>query len=80
MSNTIHPIEPAMGGETTNSVVGGGFKVRVSMAPVGLIPLNPVWIMGALTLVFSIIPMDMPKIPSWASPSTQSSVWLLSRR
>jgi hypothetical protein len=28
-------------------VVGGGFKVRVGMAPVGSMPLNPIWIMGA---------------------------------
>jgi hypothetical protein len=80
MNNASHPVEPASGRETINSVVGGNFIVRVGMVPIGLMLLNPIWIMDASTLVFSIIPIDMPNIPSWVSLLTQLSVWLLSQQ
>jgi hypothetical protein len=61
MSDAIHPVEPTRGGETTNSVVGGGFNIRVGMVSIGSMLLNPIWIIGASTLVFSIVPMVHPR-------------------
>jgi hypothetical protein len=66
---------PANGGCTDESVGVGCCGSNIDVVPVSSMPLDPFGIMDFST---SVIPVYVPKFLSCASPSTWSSVWLLS--
>jgi hypothetical protein len=69
---------PTSGGCTEESVGGSCCGGNVEVVPMASTSLNPFGIMGTSTHASSSMPIDAPKVLSWVSPSTWSSVWLLS--